>query len=78
LQAASQAEFEQQYAAAEQARQQAAAVGGEWRDVGQMLADAKQAADSGDFAKAVALANAARVQSELGQQQALAQRQRND
>jgi hypothetical protein len=53
---------------------QAAAVGGEWRDVGKMLADAKKAADAGDMDKALRLATTARDHSELGYQQAIGQR----
>jgi hypothetical protein len=58
---------------AETALKQASTVGGEWRDTGMLLKSAGKAAESGDFAKAEKLANTARMQSEMGYQQALAQ-----
>lgn len=70
LHANPQTEFDRSYAAAEQARQQSAAVGGEWREVGKLLDAAKKAAASGDFAKATLLAGQAQQQSELGYRQA--------
>ena len=59
--------------AAESARKKAASVDGEWRDVGKTLKKAKAAADAGDYAKAEKLADHARVQSEMGYQQAIEQ-----
>ena len=70
----SQAEFERTYADAEATRNQAASVGGEWRDVGKMLSEAKKAAAAGDLKKANDLATRALNQSQLGHQQALDQR----
>ena len=61
-------------AAAEQARKAAAKVEGEWRDVGKILKKAKQAADKGDYATAVKLADKARDQAEMGYQQATEQK----
>ncbi len=72
--AGSQAEFEQAYAAAEAARQQADSVGGEWRDVGKMLSEAKKTAAAGEFDKANTLVAQALEQSQLGYRQALEQR----
>ncbi len=51
----------------------AAAVGGEWRDVGKLLKKADEAAKEGDFAKAVKLANKAAFQGETGKAQMEAQ-----
>ncbi len=65
--------FDTTYTKAKEAQTQAAAVGGEWRDVDKMLANAKKAADAGDMDKAVTLADTARVHSELGYQQAIGQ-----
>ena len=59
--------------AAESARKKAASVEGEWRDVGKTIKQAKAAADEGDYAKAEKLANKARMQSEMGYQQAMDQ-----
>ena len=66
--------FETVYDEAKEARMRAAQVGGEWRDVGKILADAKKAADAGDMDKAVGLATMARDHSELGYHQAISQR----
>lgn len=71
--AASMQEFEQAYAAAEVARKQANSVGGEWRDVGKLLEEARAAAGSGDIATAMKLADKAKTQSELGYRQAVEQ-----
>ena len=62
--------FDAAYQAAQEARQNAAAAGFEWRDTEEMLEDAKQAAADGDFDTAVTLANDAKIQGELGVQQA--------
>jgi hypothetical protein len=72
--AAAKAQFETAYAAAKAAQRKAAAVGGEWRDIGKFLKQAEQAAENGDPAKGIALANQARLQGEMGYQQALAQK----
>jgi hypothetical protein len=67
----SSADAEKAIAAAELARKRAASVGGEWRDTGKMIKQAKQAASSGDYAEAVRLADKARRQGDLGYEQAL-------
>ncbi len=64
-------EVEQAIAAAEGARQQAASVGGEWRDTAKLIAKAKELAQAGQIQEAIALANRARRQGELGYEQAL-------
>jgi nucleoid-associated protein YgaU len=61
-------------AAAEAARKKAASVGGEWRDTGKIIKQAKAALKAGDGSKCVALANKARRQGEMGYAQALAER----
>ena len=60
--------------AAKTAQQQAASVGGEWRDVGKMLEQAEHAANSGNLEKAKQLAELVKLQSELGYQQAVEQK----
>lgn len=51
-------------AAAEASRAAAAAVGYEWRDTAQMIADARKAAEEKDFDKAVKLAGQAEQQGQ--------------
>ena len=68
------ADFEQTLTAAREARKKAAAVGGEWRDIGKFLEQAEQAAAKGDFATANELAEKARKQGELGYEQAMSQK----
>ena len=58
-------------AAAEAARKKAASVGGEWRDIGKMIKKAKAAMKKGDDKTAIKLCNKARLQGELGYEQAL-------
>jgi hypothetical protein len=58
-------------AAAEAARTKASSVGGEWRDVGKMIKEAQELANSGDFAGATKLANKAKRQGEMGYEQAI-------
>jgi hypothetical protein len=70
----SEAEAQAAIAAAEAARKQADAVGGEWRDTAQMIKDATALAKSGQYDAAVKLANQARQQGELGYAQALGQK----
>ena len=64
------ATFEAAYKSAEAARMAAAEVGFEWRDTKKMLRAAKKLAEKGEFEQAVALANQARRQGELGVLQA--------
>lgn len=67
-------DYEAMMKAAKAAQKTADSVGGEWRDVGEMLKAAEKAASEGAYAKATALANQARQQSELGYKQALAEK----
>ncbi len=60
--------------AAEVARKKAAAVEGEWRDTGKMIKKAQSALKSGEFDKALKLANEAKAQGELGHDQAVSQK----
>jgi len=59
---------------AEAARQEAAAVGGEWRDTAKMIQEARAAAQGGDFTAAQRLASQAYRQGELGYRQAMQQK----
>ena len=68
--AADQAAFDKAMAEAKEAVQVAAAAKGEWRDTGKMLKEAEKAAAAGDYAKAVKLAEAAKMEGILGAQQA--------
>ncbi len=69
-----QADFEKAMTAAREAPKKAAAVGGEWRDIGKFLEQAEQAAAKGDFATANQLAEKAKKQGELGYEQAMSQK----
>lgn len=69
-----QADFEKAITAAQEARKKAAAVGGEWRDIGKFLKEAEQAAKKGDFATANKLVEKAKQQGELGYEQAMNQK----
>jgi hypothetical protein len=60
--------------AAEAARAKAAEVGGEWRDVGEMLQEAQTLAKAGEFERAIDLAATAKFQSERGYEQAMAEK----
>jgi hypothetical protein len=64
-------EAEDAIAAAEAARKKASSVRGEWRDTGKLIKEAQELANSGDFAGAVALANRAKRQGEMGYEQAM-------
>jgi hypothetical protein len=68
------AEFKAAIEKAEDARQKAASVGGEWRDTGKLIKQAQEAAKSEDYATAIKLANEAFRQGELGYQQAMSQK----
>jgi hypothetical protein len=57
--------------AAEAARRRADSVGGEWRDTAAMIEQARTLAAAGRYTAAVALANDAKRQGELGYDQAL-------
>lgn len=56
--------------AAEDARKAAAEVGYEWRDTAKMIKEAQAALDAGDKDKAMKLADAAKLQGEMGLKQA--------
>jgi hypothetical protein len=61
--------------AADAARKQAAEVGGEWRDTGKMIKEAKALMEKGDFVAAAKLANKAAKQGHLGYEQAVSQKE---
>ena len=69
------ADAESAIAAAEAARKKAASVGGEWRDTGKMIKQAKAAVKKGDLKKAVKTARKAQRQGELGYEQAVSQKE---
>lgn len=71
--AASKADFDKAYGAAVATQKKAASVGGEWRDIGKLLKNAKKVANDGDYDRAVKLAKKAKQQGELGHDQAMAQ-----
>jgi len=71
---ATKAEAEEAIAAAEQARKQAASVGGEWRDTGKMIEEATGLLDTRQYTKAIGIASKAKRQGELGYEQALSQK----
>jgi len=52
-------------------QQKADSVGGEWRDTGAIIQQAQAALQKGDFNQALALAQQAKRQAELGYQQAI-------
>ncbi len=58
------------------ANDKAASVGGEWRDARMFIEEAKKAAQSGDHEKALKLTNQAKLQGELGYQQAIAEQKK--
>lgn len=68
------AEYEKMIRAAQAAQKTADDAGGEWRDVGKLIKAAEEAAKTGAYGKATALANRARQESELGYKQALAEK----
>ncbi|MEJ2611146.1 MAG: SoxXA-binding protein [Candidatus Thiodiazotropha sp.] len=61
--------------AADEARKQAGKVGGEWRDTGKMIKEAKSLLEQGEFVAAAKLANKAAKQGHLGYEQAIAQKE---
>ncbi len=61
--------------AADDARKQAASVGGEWRDTGKMIKQAKELLAKGDYVAAAKLANKAAKQGHLGYEQAMSQKE---
>ncbi|MCG6965909.1 MAG: hypothetical protein LJE59_05325 [Chromatiaceae bacterium] len=71
--AADKAEAEAAIGAAKAAQKEAAAVGGEWRDTGDMIGAAEKAAEEGNFGNAVELAKKAEAQGMLGKEQAASQ-----
>jgi len=68
------AKAQQMIEKADAARKQAASVGGEWRDTGKMIKQAKEELAKGEVVAAMKLAAEAHKQSVLGYQQAISQR----
>ena len=67
---------EQAIAEAKAANAEAAALGFEWRDTGQLIKDAQAAFDAEDYDKALELANLALAQAEDAKRQAAAENQK--
>lgn len=65
------AEFKAAIDKAEESRNKAAGVGGEWRDTASLIEEAQALAAKGDYGAALRLANDAFRQGELGYQQAV-------
>lgn len=61
-------------AAAEEAREKAASVGGEWRDTASMIKSARTLAGAGEFDKAIEAASAAKFQAERGYEQVMTEK----
>lgn len=72
--AAGNAEFATLLSETKAAQKKASSVGGEWRDVGKFINEAEQAAADGDFEKANELVQKAKLQCELGYEQAVSQK----
>jgi len=66
-----QTQAESLIAAAEEAREKAASVGGEWRDTAKMIKSARTLAGAGEFEEAIKAAAAAKFQAERGYEQAM-------
>ena len=56
------------------ANKKADELGFQWRDAGKFIEEAKAAAEAGDNEKALALANKAKTQGELGYEQAMSEK----
>ena len=69
------AKAKQAIAEAGKSLKKASSVDGQWRDSGKILKAAGKALKSGDFAKAIKLANKANRQGKLGYEQAVAQKE---
>jgi rhodanese-related sulfurtransferase len=71
---ATRAEAESAIAAADEAREKAASVGGEWRDTGKIIGAATKLLDTKEYTKAIEMADKAKAQGELGYDQAMSQK----
>jgi hypothetical protein len=76
LAAGSEADFKTAYAAADTANKQAGALRNQWTVTAAALADAKKAADSGDFDKAIAASKEAEALAKASIFQATSEKQR--
>ena len=59
---------------AEKSRKRAASVEGEWRDTGKIIKQAQAALKKGEYDEAMKLAKKAKMQGEMGYQQAVSQK----
>jgi hypothetical protein len=76
LAASSEADFKTAYAAADAANKQAGALRNQWTVTAAALADAKKAADSGDFDKAIAASREAEALAKASIFQATSEKER--
>jgi hypothetical protein len=76
LAASSEADFKTAYAAADAANKQAGALRNQWTVTAAALADAKKAADSGDFDKAIAASKEAEALAKASIFQATSEKER--
>ena len=76
LAAGSEADFKTAYAAADAANKQAGALRNQWTVTAAALADAKKAADSGDFDKAIASSKEAEALAKASIFQATSEKER--
>lgn len=70
---AGQAGYDAAVTAAKAEIKKAKSISGEWRDTGKLMKKADKAASKGDFDKAIKLAEKARMQAVIGQEQAASQ-----
>ena len=75
LAASTEADFKSAYAAAEAANQEAASLRNQWTTTAATLADAKKAADTGDFDAAVALSKEAEALARASTYQATSEKE---
>jgi hypothetical protein len=76
LAAGSEADFKTAYAAADAANKQAGALRNQWTVTATALADAKKAADSGDFDRAIAASKEAEALAKASMFQATSEKER--
>jgi len=75
LAASTEADFKSAYAAAEAANQEAASLRNQWTTTAATLADAKKAAETGDFDAAVALSKEAEALARASTYQATSEKE---
>ena len=71
---AGKSDYEKAIKAAMEAEKKAASVDSEWRDTGELISQAEEAAAKGDYAAATRLANKAKMQGMNGYEQGMGQK----